>query len=264
MCGIAGFVDTRHELSAADLSEIVARMSGTIRHRGPDDEGTWVDPECGVALGHRRLSIVDLSAAGHQPMASADGRFVLTYNGEMYDHPRVRALLSAEGAQFRGHSDTEVLVEAMARWGVRRALEECNGMFALAVWDRRERTLVLARDRMGEKPLFYGWAGDSLLFGSELKALRAHPRFKGTVDPNAVATFLRLNCVPAPHTIYEGIAKVRPGQLVAIDPAQRSVKPSAYWSVAGAARAGAADPITDATAALDELGALLSDAVAIR
>lgn len=264
MCGIAGFVDARRATAADELAATAAAMAGTVHHRGPDDRGVWVDAESGVALGHQRLSIVDLSAAGHQPMTSADGRFVLTYNGETYDHPRLRTLLEADGARFRGRSDTEVVVEAIGRWGLARALGEMNGMFALAVWDTRERRLFLARDRMGEKPLYYGWIGDTFVFGSELKALRAHPRFKAEISRDAVASFMRLNCVPAPYTIYDGVAKVRPGEVVEVDPDARSSSSSPYWSVVDAARRGAADPITDPRVAVDLLGSLLADAVAMR
>ena len=264
MCGIAGCIDARRSMSAQELESTAAAMARAVRHRGPDGHGTWVDPERGVALGHQRLSIVDLSAAGHQPMVSSDGRFVLTFNGEIYDHPRIRRRLAQVGATFRGHSDTEVLLEAIARWGLVPTLEDLDGMFALALWDRSEHRLSLARDRMGEKPLYYGWMGSSFLFGSELKALRAHPDFKGHVDPSSVAAFLRLNCVPGTSSIYEGVAKVGAGELVEIDPSSRECRAVTYWSVADVARRGAHDPLLDADEALTELDALLGDAVARR
>lgn len=264
MCGIAGFVDARRETGADELTAIARAMARAVVHRGPDDDGAWVDPDVGVAFGHQRLSIVDLSRSGHQPMTSAGGRIVLTYNGETYNHSDLRRRLVSEGASFRGHSDTEVVVEAMAYWGVERALSQMNGMFALAAWDRRQRRLWLARDRMGEKPLYYGWVGDSLLFGSELKALREHPRFKAAISRDAVASFLRLNCVPAPATIYEGILKVRPGEAVEIDVELRITKSRQYWSVIDAAQRGTGNPIADPAAAVDELEVLLADAVGMR
>ncbi len=180
MCGITGFLSRRQGRSE-ELSDGLAPMTATLRHRGPDDAGSWIDAEAGVALGHRRLSIVDLSEQGRQPMVSSDGRYVLDYNGEIYNHRDLRRSLERDGARFRGTSDTEVLVAAIAAWGLRTALQRCNGMFALALWDRRERRLALARDRLGEKPLYYGWSGPTLLFGSELKALRAYrgPRPRG-------------------------------------------------------------------------------------
>src|SRR3954465_15693669 len=173
MCGIAGLFSPRH----AD-AQIVRRMIAPIAHRGPDDQGVWVDGEAGIGLGHRRLSIVDLSPPGPQPMESADGRWVLSYNGEIYNHAELRAELDAAagGPAWRGHSDTETLVEGIAAWGLEVTLRKCVGMFALALWDRKERELHLARDRFGEKPLYYGWAGTDLVFASELKALREHPR----------------------------------------------------------------------------------------
>ena len=264
MCGIAGFIDARRATPADELAAVAATMSGTLAHRGPDDSGVWVDAEQGVALGHQRLSILDLSAAGHQPMQSADGRFMLTYNGEVYDHPRLRGNLERGGTRFRGHSDTEVVVEAFARWGIERTLQELNGMFALGLWDRHERRLWLARDRMGEKPLFYGWSDDILMFGSELKALRAHPRFKSTVNRDAVVAYLRLNCVPAPHSIYTDIGKVRPGEVVRVDVDGRRCVGSLYWSTVDVARRASSDPIADPHEALELLEPVLSDAVTSR
>ena len=173
MCGIAGILSS----GAADPA-LVARMTTSLRHRGPDDEGIWTDAEAGISLGHRRLAVIDLSAAGHQPMVSPSGRYVLSYNGEIYNHRALRAELEAEGArEWRGHSDTETLIEAIAAWGLKRTLGECVGMFALALWDREARMLSLARDRFGEKPLYYGWVGGDFVFASELKAIRAHPEF---------------------------------------------------------------------------------------
>src|SRR5438093_775306 len=186
MCGIAGLFDPG-SVCDAETEAILATMTGVLRHRGPDDSGTWVDPAAGVALGHRRLSILDLSPLGHQPMHSMDGRYVITFNGEIYNFRALRDELANHGHTFRGRSDTEVLLAAVAEWTIQPALERLNGMFAFALWDRAEHTLHLVRDRAGEKPLYYGWLGETLLFGSELKALRAHPAFHSEIDRDALA-----------------------------------------------------------------------------
>jgi len=191
MCGIAGFLYRERRPDAGELTQLVDRMSARLRHRGPDAGGAWTDAETGIALGHRRLSIIDLSAAGAQPMRSASGRFVIAYNGEIYGATAVREQLEGEGYPFAGHSDTEILLAAIERWGLRKALDAVHGMFAFAVWDREKRQLSLARDRVGKKPLYYGWCGGVLLFGSELKALRAHPEFNHEIDRDALAHFLR-------------------------------------------------------------------------
>jgi len=212
MCGIAGFWGASAEPAIAE------RMAHRIQSRGPDDAGVWTDNSAGLALAHRRLSILDLSPAGHQPMQSPCGRYVLVYNGEIYNHPELREELEREGGGFdwRGHPDTETLLAALRHWGVPGALERLNGMFAFALWDASERTLFLARDRMGEKPLYYGRSGDTFLFGSELKALAAHPDWRGNVDRDALALYMRHNYVPAPRSIYQGIAKLPPAHFVAI------------------------------------------------
>ena len=262
MCGIAG-IYRPGGLERADGAHAAA-MARALAHRGPDDEGVWTDAEAGVALAHRRLSILDLSPLGRQPMESGCGRWVISYNGEVYNHADLRRELEARGRTFRGRSDTEALVEAVAEWGVRGALERCNGMFALAAWDRRERVLWLARDRAGEKPLFYGWTGGVFLFGSELKALAAHPAFRGEVDPDALALFLRHKCVPAPRSIYRGIAKLPAGSLLAVRGAGE-VRPEPYWDAAEKAEAAARDPFRGGEReALEALDALLRDAVRIR
>lgn len=203
-------------------------MADTLEHRGPDSSGHWVDAEAGVALGHRRLAIIDLTESGHQPMTSSSGRWVVTYNGEIYNFDTLRGILEAEGITFRGASDTEVLLEAIDRWGVSEAITRCRGMFALAVWDRAARELHLSRDRVGEKPLFYGWAGDTLLFGSELKALRAHPDFDPSIDRDSVALYLRYGYIPGPYSVYEGVRKVPAGCIVTVreDGNQSEAK---YW-----------------------------------
>jgi asparagine synthase (glutamine-hydrolysing) len=217
-------------------------MASAIRHRGPDDAGTWFDAGAGLAFGHRRLSILDLSPEGHQPMVSHHGRWVLAFNGEIYNFAELRRSLEASGVRFRGHSDTEVLVEGIARWGVVPTLQKCAGMFALAAWDREARTLHLARDRFGEKPLYYGRAGRTLLFGSELKALRAHPSWRGEIDRDALALYFRYNCVPAPRSIYVGVSKLLPGHVATFrGPDAETVAP--YWSLADAVEAGARAPL---------------------
>jgi len=213
VCGITGFLGgSRYDLAIAE------RMACEITARGPDDAGAWGNETTGIVLAHRRLSILDLSPAGHQPMLSPCERYVLVYNGEIYNHLELRQELETEGGQFawRGHSDTEILLAALRHWGIRNTLERLNGMFAFALWDAQEQTLFLARDRMGEKPLYYGRSGDAFLFGSELKALAAHPDWQGEVDRNALALFMRHNYVPAPWSIYQGIAKLPPAHFVAV------------------------------------------------
>jgi asparagine synthase (glutamine-hydrolysing) len=243
MCGIAGFWPTSRSALPAD--ELLGRMTGAIAHRGPDDCGGWCCDETGVALGHRRLSIIDLSPAGHQPMPSATGRYQIVFNGEIYNFRALRAELEREGAGFRGHSDTEVVLAAVERWGLVPALRRMAGMFAIALWDREERALHLVRDRIGEKPLYYGWADGKLLFGSELKALRAMPGFAGEIDRGAVALFLRHNYVPAPYSIYRNVRKVVPGTVLTFrDPsASRPPQETVYWSAREVAEAGQRDPL---------------------
>src|SRR5205807_2185191 len=191
MCGIAGFANRSREGGDADMQVAVLAMANALRHRGPDDSGTWLDPVAGVALGHRRLSVVDLSPLGHQPMQSASGRYVIVFNGEIYNFRALRAELEKHGHTFRGHSDTEVMLAAVSEWGIHQAVARFNGMFAFALWDRQERTLHLARDRFGEKPLYYGRFRGTFMFASELKALRVHPRFDGDIDRDALGLYMR-------------------------------------------------------------------------
>ena len=229
-------------------------MTDVIRHRGPDDEGSWFDPEAGISLGHRRLSILDLSPCGHQPMESPSGRFITIYNGEIYNFAEIRDRLSGLGRAFRGHSDTEVMLAAFEEWGIANSLKEMAGMFALAVWDRRERELHLVRDRLGEKPLYYGWAGDTLLFGSELKALRKHPAWRGEIDRNSLALYLRHNYVPAPYTIYKGFYKAQPGTVLTFRAGSVGKPPAeeTYWSALGAAQAGLSNQLRGSEAEIVE------------
>lgn len=263
MCGIAGYISQHTALS----EPLARRMAQRIVHRGPDGAGVWCDTNAGVALAHRRLAILDLSEAGQQPMVSAGGRLVLSFNGEIYNHAALRAEIVAAGwsAGWNGHSDTETLLAALRHWGVRGALERVNGMFAFALWDTVERTLFLARDRMGEKPLYYGRSGDTFLFGSELKALTAHPDWQGEVNRDALALYMRHNYVPAPWSIYRGIAKLPPAHFVAIRDRGRAVgEPVCYWSLASVAERGSAAAAGDPAALTDELEALLRDAVGQR
>jgi asparagine synthase (glutamine-hydrolysing) len=245
-------------------------MASALAHRGPDDQGVWSDPECGVALAHRRLSIIDLSPHGHQPMVSGSGRYVITYNGEIYNFQALRREIEGRtggAAGWRGHSDTEVMLAAFDMWGFAEALPRFDGMFAFALWDRQERVLHLARDRMGEKPLYYGWTGRTFLFGSELKALRAHPSFGAPVDRDAVALLLRHSCIPAPYTVYEGIRKLPPGTRATLTMKQAATGESPamaqYWSMQEVAARAVARPLEAADAvATERLDALLRQAVA--
>jgi asparagine synthase (glutamine-hydrolysing) len=264
MCGIAGVFDPRQARAEQTTTEILERMSGCMVERGPDGSGTWVDPEVGIGFGHRRLSILDLSEHGAQPMHSADGRWVLTYNGEIYDHRELAADLDAAGVRRRGHSDTELLLEAIAHRGLVPTLQRIDGMFALALWDRLERRLHLARDRMGEKPLYYGRLGSGeLLFGSDLDALRSHPDFDRPVDRDALALFFRHKYVPSPWSIYSGIRKLEPGCVLEIDADGSLGDPEPYWSFfdvveQGVTFAGSPDD------AVDELDRLLRRSVSRR
>jgi asparagine synthase (glutamine-hydrolysing) len=263
MCGIVGGFALNGSWPL--LKEAIARMGSSLSHRGPDDDGVWFDDHAAIALGFRRLSILELSPAGHQPMESACGRFVIVFNGEIYNHLELRKELGNElpsvGAQangWRGHSDTETLLCGIARWGVEPTLRKLVGMFAFAVWDRRTRTLTLARDRLGEKPLYYGWQGSIFLFASELKALKAHPSFRGEIDRRSVALLLRQSYIPSPYTIYRGFRKLCPGsyaQVAVDDSAGREPHAQAYWSLADtveeARSQGFAGSERDATAQLE-------------
>ncbi|QXF11819.1 MULTISPECIES: asparagine synthase (glutamine-hydrolyzing) [Sphingopyxis] len=264
MCGFAGFLDRK---GFSDGEATLRRMADTIVHRGPDSDGYWVDAEAGIALAHRRLAIIDLSAAGRQPMASHDGRYVLSYNGEIYNHLDLRLELEEQGqVEWRGHSDTETLLQGFRTWGVRETLVRANGMFALALWDRAERKLILARDRMGEKPLYYGMQRGALLFGSELKALRQHPNWEGGIDRDVLTLFLRHNYVPCPYSIFDGIKKLPPAHYleVGVDDFVPG-EPVAYWDISEKARLGRDHPFAGSPdAAVDALEELLLDAVGIR
>jgi asparagine synthase (glutamine-hydrolysing) len=239
-------------------------MNEALHHRGPDDGGTWVDEQSGIALANRRLAILDLSASGHQPFFSRCGRFVIAYNGEVYNFQSIRDALRREGKAFLGHSDTEVIVEACAQWGLHKTLERLNGMFAFALWDREQRTLSLVRDRLGIKPLYYGRFGATLLFGSELKALVAHPSFSGQIDRNSLALFFRHGYIPAPYTIYKDVKKLPPGHCVTLSSTFDSLGSSPYWS---ARRLGGNETTMDQLSeeeAISRLDSLLRDAVQLQ
>ncbi len=246
MCGIAGFVGFS-VLTSGALGEIASRMGEVIRHRGPDDAGSWVDEAAQLVLLHRRLSIVDLSPAGHQPMMSSCGRYAIVFNGEIYNHAELRKMLGGSAPAWRGHSDTETLLACFASWGTKETLQAAVGMFAFGLWDTHTRTLVLARDRLGEKPLYYGYVRGSFAFASELKALRVLPGFSGEIDRDALALLMRHNCIPAPWSIFRGIAKLPPGTWLefSADNFQRQhmPQPSAYWSATEVALAGIGAPL---------------------
>jgi asparagine synthase (glutamine-hydrolysing) len=264
MCGIAGFLTGASNELARELGEVSSAMDVCLQHRGPDDHGVWIDAECGLAIVHRRLSILDLSPAGHQPMISDDGRFVITYNGEVYSHQPIAAELTARGHKFRGHSDTEVILNSFAANGIEPTLKRLIGMFAIALWDRRERTLILIRDRLGIKPLYWAKFGKLFLFGSELKALRAHPGWTARIDRNAVAAFMRHNYIPAPHTIYSGVHKLEPGSILTL-PWQGEPQITRFWNARAIARNGMLNPLEGSDAELaEQLETLMQDAVARR
>ncbi|PIF76981.1 asparagine synthase (glutamine-hydrolysing) [Variovorax sp. 54] len=266
MCGFSGFLGNWNDVATPDA--VLRRMTDAIAHRGPDSDGHWFDEAAGIAMGHRRLAIVDLSPAGAQPMVSASGRWVLIFNGEIYNHLDLRVELGQHqgGLAWRGHSDTETLLACFDRWGIRATVERSIGMFAFSVWDRQARTLTLARDRLGEKPLYYGWQGRGraavFLFGSELKALHAHPAFGAQINRDALCLFMRHNNVGGHHSIYEGIHKLLPGSLLSVSQAAPEPAFQTYWSSAAAAQRGMAQRFEGSpTEAVDELEVLLKDAV---
>lgn len=264
MCGIAGILQGRG--TKAPVSErVLEAMGQRLVHRGPDDFGLWSDVDAGIGLAHTRLSIVDLSAAGHQPMVSASGRYVLVFNGEIYNHLDIRRQIDRQGApNWRGRSDTETLLAAIDLWGLDPALKMSVGMFAVAVWDRRDRRLLLARDRMGEKPLYYGWQNGTFLFGSELKALRCHPDFGNEVESSAVPLYMRHGYIPAPWSIWKGVRKLLPGTWISISPERPDElpEPVAYWSLVDVATEGQKNRFDGAPSeAVDALEKLLGEAI---
>jgi asparagine synthase (glutamine-hydrolysing) len=265
MCGIAGMLGPPGD--PLERAAMAGKMAATLVHRGPDDFGCWADPKGEAAFGFQRLSILDLSPEGHQPMTSGDGRYTIVFNGEIYNFAALKEELEAAGCSLRGRSDTEVLLTSIARWGIEDAVPRLWGMFAFGVWDGRERVLHLVRDRLGKKPLYYGWQGGSFLFGSELKALRAHPDFRASIDRDALVSYLRFSYVPAPRSIYEDVRKLPPASWVTIHPdrPEQMPDPQRYWDPVAVALAGQEDPLLlsdeDATSELEKL---LADAVRLR
>ncbi len=260
MCGIVGILSTDRDF----VSEI-ANISYALFHRGPDDQGSWCNVDNGIGLAHTRLSIVDLTQAGHQPMHSADGRYVITFNGEIYNHLELRAELEKSGHTriWSGHSDTETLLAGFDAWGIAGTVKKTVGMFAFAVWDKQICSLTLGRDRLGEKPLYYGWQGDTFLFGSELKVLKAHSVFRGDIDRNVLTLLLRHNCIPAPYSIYKGIHKLLPGTLLTVSLRNRDAQPERYWDARKVVMDGLAHPFMGSPdEAVDALDKLLRVAVA--
>jgi len=275
MCGLTGLLASEGSF-AQDGRSIIQQMTSALAHRGPDADGVWI--EDGIALGHRRLSVLDLSPAGNQPMQSACRRYVIAFNGEIYNHLVLRRELDSMGVApaWRGHSDTETLLAGIAQWGMHETLKRAAGMFALAMWDRQERRLYLARDRMGEKPLYWGWAGSSLVFGSELKSLRAHPACSPNICRNALSQYLQFAYVPAPRSIYEGVYKLEPGTILTVEGGWPTSAPNnplrpgeeyggisitRYWTLSEEAEAGQATAFSTEIDALTELERVLRGAV---
>ncbi len=266
MCGITGFIQYKGG-ATEDLARRCQSMADTIVHRGPDADGVWIDPSFPVALGHRRLSIIDLSNAGAQPMESASGRYVLSFNGEVYNFSRLRQEPELSNYPFQGHSDTEVILAAIQHLGVERAVGKLEGMFALALWDREERCLWLARDRVGKKPLYYGWCGNSFLFGSELKALRQHPDFENDLDQDALGQYLQYGWVSQPNSIYRHVRKLPQGSVLKItkDCQAWAAQPKSFWSAKDIAERGQSSPFTGSyEGAVDRLDVVLNEAVSDR
>lgn len=264
MCGICGYITSSPLPRGLTLDALCRTMTDTLAHRGPDGSGVWVDEAAGIAMGHRRLAIIDLSPAGTQPMESHNGHLILTYNGEIYNFPELRRELQSHGYVFSSDSDTEVLLAAIAQWGVRNAVKRCIGMFAFALWDKQDRSLTLVRDRLGIKPLYYGHVGESLIFASELKPFHKFPGFTAEVDRNVLASYFRFATVPAPHAIFRGVHKLRPGEIVTFKDGQEPQHEN-YWSMRETAEAGYAAPFAGTLGdAVSTLENLLHDAVGKR
>ncbi len=267
MCGITGFIDRRRRSGQAELSRLAGAMANAIQHRGPDAHGVWVDEQTGVALGHRRLCVMDVSDAGAQPMLAPSEQYVVVYNGEIYNFAALRTELEGRGHAFRGHSDTEVLVNAFDAWGMDGALARIKGMFAIALWDRREAVLHLARDRAGKKPLYYGWFGETFAFGSELKALRRHPDFDDSLDRDAIGALVSYGWIPGPRSVHAQVRKLAPGSLLTLGPkdAAWSREPAPFWSAREIAEKGDRQEFEGAyTEAVERLDGMLRKAVSER
>jgi asparagine synthase (glutamine-hydrolysing) len=265
MCGLTGLF-TERPYAPDELGRFVTDMANTLVHRGPDDSGTWVHPGGGVALGFRRLAIIDLSEHGHQPMRSASGRFIMVFNGEVYNYLELRRELEQNGARFRGHSDTETILAAFEAWGIAAAVRRFVGMFAMGVWDERDRSLTLIRDRLGIKPLFVYRRAGHVMFASELKAIMAGPGFDAELNGRAIEAYLQYLYVPAPDSIFAHVFKLLPGHMITFQtPGQSVPKLEAYWSLSSAVAAGAAHPFDGSDdEAEDELERVLSEAVRLR
>lgn len=280
MCGITGFFGYPNQ----PIKKVVAGMTATLAHRGPDDDGVWVDENSNLALGHCRLSILDLSIEGHQPMLSREGRYAIAFNGEIYNHLELRGALEKASRdealpQWRGHSDTETLLACFSSWGVTETLERTVGMFAIALWDRLEKKLYLARDRFGEKPLYYGWVNGAFIFGSELKALRQFPGFTNPIDRNVLALYMRFNYVPAPYSIFQDIYKLEPGCLLSLWESATRQPPTAvpkapmsgenfflsrWWSLESIVASGAQNQIHDEIEAVEMLESRLKESIRLQ
>ena len=263
MCGIAGFWQTKNSGKKEELEAMVHKMSETLDHRGPDDAGSWVDEKSGLAMGHRRLSILDLSSRGHQPMESFRGRYVIAYNGEIYNFKELRQELENQ-VRFKTECDTEVILAAISEWGIEEALLRFNGMFAFVLWDKRDKRLFIARDRIGIKPLYYGIQDGVLYFSSELKAIRANPLFKPILDKDALSLFFRYSYIPAPYSVYKNIRKLGEGRYLAVD-SDLGIKESCYWDALKITENGIAEPVQGPEEeVVNDLEDLLSDAVGKR
>ena len=267
MCGIAGFLSDNFE---GPLKSCLKQMAGSLHHRGPDDQGEWSDDNLGLGLCHTRLSILDLSSAGHQPIISSSGRYIMVYNGEIYNHLSLRKELQKRHPdhQWRGTSDTETLLACIELWGMKQALQKTRGMFAIALWDCQEKQLYLARDRYGEKPLYYGWQNDSFLFGSELKALKMHPNFKGEINRDALNLFIKYSYIQAPYSIYEGIYKLEPGTYLCLNVEtykknkEKNLNYEVYWSLKETSQNSLASSYSyDEKSAISQLDELLSNVI---
>lgn len=265
MCGITGFYSRKAVVTEDKMNQIIGQMMNQIIHRGPDSYGSWIDKDNGLALGHRRLAIIDLSPEGHQPMHSISGRYVIVFNGEIYNYQILKKRLLDEvpqyASKFRGHSDTEVMLACIEHWGLEKAVQQFIGMFAFALWDKRERVLYLVRDRMGEKPLYYGWSNEVFLFGSELKSLVAYPNFRKDINREALTLYLRHNYIPSPYSIYNNIFKLNPGCILKLDTKNNQITINPYWSILEVVIQGIASPFTSEQEAITELEHLLKDSV---
>ena len=271
MCGITGFYNTNADKAAAQRRIIGQAMGQSIAHRGPDAKDVWVAPEVPLVLAHRRLAVIDLSDGGRQPMHSSTGRYVVTYNGEIYNYPELQAELEAAGRTFKSRSDTEVMLTAFEHWGINQTLQKLNGMFVMALWDQKERQLHFVRDRFGKKPLYIGWAGSDLVFGSELKSFHAHPDFKPEINRDALALYMRYGYLHAPYSIFHNVWQLLPAARMTLDLGSLKAaenladKMELYWSLKNAAEAGLSNVTNKSDAEIiEEFEGLLENAVAQR